>query len=82
MNVPLLRVEIRVKGQIDEQWSDWFGGLHISHVEPNGTLLAGPLVDQAAVYGVLAGLCTLGLPLVSVNVAEAAAQAERNSCSN
>ncbi len=80
-NSPLLRIEIHVKGQLDEQWSDWFGGLQISHVEPNETMLAGPIVDQAAIYGVLAGLGTLGLRLVSVNVSETAAQAVPNSCS-
>ncbi len=68
----MLKVEIRVKGQIDEEWSDWFGGLQISRAEQNETVLLGPVPDQAAIYGLLAGLSTLALPLVSVNVFESA----------
>ena len=60
-------MEIRVKGQIDEHWSDWFGGLTIQHVEPDETVLAGAVRDQAALYGLLARLRDLGLPLLSVN---------------
>lgn len=66
----MLQVEIRVKGQIDATWSEWFAGLEITHPDPDETLLTGEVVDQAALYGLLARLRDLGLPLVSANSAE------------
>ena len=60
-------VEIRVKGQIDERWSDWFEGLTITHIDQDEAILSGTVVDQAALYGLLAKLRDLGLPLLSVN---------------
>ena len=63
-------VEIRVKGQIDEHWSDWFDDLTITHTDQNETVLTGPIVDQAALHGLLAKLRDLGLPLVSVSLSE------------
>ncbi len=60
-------VEIRVRGHIDEHWSEWFEGLTITHAEPDETILSGIVVDQAALYGLLARLRDLGLPLVSVS---------------
>ena len=64
------RVEIRVKGQIDERWSDWFEGLEITHTDEDETILTGEIADQAALYGLIAKLRDLGLPLISVNSAE------------
>jgi hypothetical protein len=59
--------EIRVEGHIGDSWSSWFEGLSL-HREGNGeTVLRGPLVDQAALHGVLMRIRDLGLPLVSVN---------------
>jgi hypothetical protein len=63
-------VEIRVKGQIDEHWSDWFEGLILAHTEQGDTILSGTVVDQAALYGLLTKLRNLGLSLVSVNSIE------------
>jgi len=60
-------VEICVKGRMDEHWSDWFEGLTITHTEEDETILSGTVVDQAALYGLLAKLGALGLPLLSVN---------------
>jgi len=61
---------IRVKGHLDLTWSDWFEGLELSH-EPNGeTTLTGPIVDQAALQGVLMKVSNLGLSLISVNRVE------------
>ncbi len=68
------RVEIRVKGQIDKHWSDWLGGLTITHTDQNETVLTGPIPDQAALHGLLAKLRDLGLPIVSVNLSEVADQ--------
>ena len=64
------QVEIRFKGRIDEQWSDWFDGLAIIPGEPNETILTGPVVDQTALYGLLTKIRDLGLELVSVQVTE------------
>ena len=61
------QVEIRVKGQIDKHWAEWFGGLTITHTEEGETVLIGPVVDEAAMYGVLSKLRDLGLELLSVN---------------
>ena len=60
-------VEIRVKGQIDAHWSGWFEDLTITHTQEKETVLTGLVADQAALYGLLAKLRDLGLPLVSVN---------------
>ena len=59
--------EIRIKGHLDDQWTDWFGGLTITLEENGDTLLTGPVIDQAALYGLLRRVRDLGLPLVSVN---------------
>jgi hypothetical protein len=64
------QVEIRVKGQISERWSEWLDGLTIRHVEPDETVLTGHVVDQAALYGLVAKLRDLGLPLLSVRCVE------------
>ena len=56
----------RVKGRLDDRWSDWFGGMAIHLQEDGTTLLVGPVVDQAALHGVIARIRDLGLPLLSV----------------
>jgi hypothetical protein len=62
--------QIRLKGHLGGQWTDWFGGLTIT-LENNGdTLLTGPVVDQAALYGLLRKVRDLGMPLLSVNRVE------------
>jgi len=67
-------VEIRVKGQLDQHWSDWFEGLTITHNDQNETVLTGPVFDQAALHGLLARLRDLRLPIVSMNLSEVAEQ--------
>jgi hypothetical protein len=58
--------QIRIKGQLGHQWTDWFEGLTIT-LEDNGeTLLTGPVVDQAALHGVLRKVRDVGMPLISV----------------
>ncbi len=63
-------VEITVKKRLDFNWSEWFEGMTIRHTEQNETILCGTVVDQAALYGLLAKLRDLGLALVSVNSVE------------
>ena len=59
--------EIRIKGHLGRQWTDWFEGLTIT-LEDNGeTLLTGPVVDQAALHGVLKKVRDVAMPLLSVN---------------
>ena len=68
------RVDIRVKGQLDEHGSDWFDGLTITHTNQNETVLTGPIPDQAALHGLLAKLRDMALPIVSVKLSETADQ--------
>jgi hypothetical protein len=61
-----MRYEIRVDGMLDERWSCWFEGMHVTS-EPDGTtLIRGEVVDQAALHGLLARVRDLGLPLIAV----------------
>ena len=57
---------IRLKGHLGPQWTDWFGGVTLT-LESNGeTLLTCPVVDQAALHGLLRKVRDLGMPLLSV----------------
>jgi hypothetical protein len=64
----VLNVEITVRGRIDPQWSEWFGDLAITHVGQDQSRLTGTVIDQAALYGILAKLRDLSLALISVSV--------------
>lgn len=71
--------EIRVKGQLDQQWSAWFEGLTISHDGDGNTVLRGPLVDEAALHGVLIKVRNLALPLLSLTREHGSVQEEGES---
>jgi len=62
----LIIYKIRIKGQLDSQWTDWFEGLTITLDENGDTLLTGPVIDQAALHGLLKKVRDLGMPLISV----------------
>ena len=68
----MLQVEIRFKGQIDRRWSEWFGGLTISHSDSDETLLTGFIADQSTLYGIIARLRDLGLELTSIRIEDSA----------
>ena len=57
---------IKVKGNLDQRWSDWFDGFSITPQAGDETLLAGPVADQAALHGLLSKIRDLGLPLLLV----------------
>jgi hypothetical protein len=58
--------EIKVRGHLDQRWSDWFADLELSYLEGDMTLLSGPLSDQAALHGLLERIRDLNLTLISV----------------
>ena len=60
------RYEIRLKGHLDVRWAERFEDLSFTHARDGTTILAGPVVDQAALYGLLRTVRDLGLPLLSV----------------
>ena len=62
--------QIRLKGHLGCQWTDWFGGLTITLEDDGDTLVTGPVVDQAALYGLLKTVRDIGMPLLSVNRVE------------
>ena len=66
----MLKVEVRIKGTLNKQWSEWFDGLTISHSGPGVTILAGLVRDQAALYGIIARLRDLGLELTLLHSEE------------
>lgn len=65
-NQPLV-YQIRIKGHLGSQWTDWFEGLTITLEEDGDTLLTGPVIDQAVLHGLLKKVRDLGLPLLSVS---------------
>lgn len=62
--------QLRLKGHLGSQWTDWFEGLTITLQDNGDTLLTGIVADQAALYSLLRKVRDLGLPLLSVNYVE------------
>ena len=65
-NQPMI-YQIRIKGHLGQQWTEWFEGLTITLEDNGDTLLTGPVVDQAALHGLLKKVRDLGMPLLSVD---------------
>jgi len=59
--------EIRVKGHLDQRWSEWFDGMTITNVEDGDTIISGSLPDQAALHSLLVKVYNLNLSLISVS---------------
>ena len=62
--------EIRVRGHLESRWAAWFDGMSLTHETDGITNICGPVVDQAALHGLLHTLRDTGLPLVSVTQVE------------
>ncbi|TFC29705.1 hypothetical protein E3O55_09070 [Cryobacterium sp. MDB1-18-2] len=60
--------EIRLQGQLDAGWTDWFDGFRLKEENDGTTTLTGPVVDQSALHGLLRRVGDLGATLISVNV--------------
>lgn len=69
--------QIRINGQLDAQWREWFGGMSVSPQADGDTLLTGPVTDQAALFGILKKVRDLGVPLVSLIRVQADAAADK-----
>ena len=63
---PVPHYEIRVAGHLASRWSAWFDGLAVATGEDGTTVLRGPVVDQAALHGLLQKLRDVGVPLISL----------------
>ena len=64
--VAVVQYEIRVKGHLDRRWEAWFDGLTLTAAGDGTTVIAGPIVDQAALHGVLQKLHDIGVPLLAL----------------
>ena len=65
-NIGPIHYEIKIKGHLEDRWSDWIEGLTFSHKNEGTTILSGPITDQAALRSVLNHISDLGLSLISV----------------
>ena len=66
------RCEIRLKGHLDGRWATWFDGLSLTLERGGITTIHGPVIDQAALYGLLLKVRDVGLPLISVTYVDRA----------
>ena len=58
--------EIRLKGHLEARWAAWFGGVSLTQESDGTTVIRGPVIDQAALHGLLSKVRDLGLPLIAV----------------
>jgi len=66
--------EVKIKGHLDQRWSEWFAGMELTYLEGDETLLSGPLPDQAALHGLLERIRDLNLKLISVTSSDTSIQ--------
>jgi hypothetical protein len=65
-HAPTPQYEVRVKGHLGMRWAAWFDGLSLTPVDDGITVIHGPVVDQAALHGLLQKLRDIGIPLISL----------------
>jgi hypothetical protein len=65
-SAPVPHYELRVAGRLGDRWSAWFDGMTLTAADDGTTSIRGPIVDQAALHGVLQKLRDLGIPLISL----------------
>ena len=66
-----MQYEIRVEGHLGARWTAWFDGLSVTTADDGTTVLRGPVIDQAALHGLLQTLRDVGIPLISLAPVEA-----------
>ncbi len=66
----MIRYEIRMKGHLDQRWSEWFDGMTITNEENGDAIISGPMVDQAALHSMLVKVFNLNLTLLAVSRVE------------
>lgn len=71
--------EIRLKGHLDEHWSEWFDDLSVTYDQQDNTILSGQVTDQSALHGLLKKVHNLGLPLIAVSQVESGSVATRQA---
>lgn len=71
--------QIRIGGQLGEQWTAWFDKMTLTQADNGDTLLIGPVVDQTALHGLLRKVRDLGLPLISVVPIQSGQEDERDA---
>lgn len=71
---------IRIQGRLGPEWSEWFGGLGVASQPGGDTVLSGPVVDQAALHGILNNIRDLGLVLLAVTSSGLDLSGERSPC--
>lgn len=69
--------EIKIKGHLDQRWSEWFASLKLTHLEGDETMLSGSLPDQAALHSLLERIRDLNLTLISVTWSDPSTQEKK-----
>jgi hypothetical protein len=79
METDMQKIEIRIRGQLDRDWSDWLGGLAINHTRQGETIMTGSVRDQSATIGLLSRLSGMGLQIVSLAAEGAHARSSKEA---
>lgn len=66
-HTPVQQYQIRVRGHLGSRWAAWFDGLSLTTDGDGTTVIRGPVVDQAALHGLLQKLRDVGVPLVALS---------------
>lgn len=66
----MITYTIRIKGHLDQRWSEWFNGMTITNEENGDAIISGPMVDQAVLHSLLVKVFNLNLTLIAVSRVE------------